>query len=86
MKTKTTTMSEQFRIVNRGNIDTSNTHTHDHSLSRLSTNTSMKSGFVNKRLRKRKGAIKNGQSGDTGNIGYTRHRKKTNKTQRNNAV
>jgi hypothetical protein len=26
------------------------------------------------------GAIKNGQSRDTGNIGYTKHRTKTNKT------
>jgi hypothetical protein len=26
------------------------------------------------------GAMKNGQSRDTGNIGYTRHRTKTNKT------
>jgi hypothetical protein len=28
------------------------------------------------RLEKTKGAIKNGQSRDTGNIGYTRHRTK----------
>jgi hypothetical protein len=32
------------------------------------------------RLEKTKGAIKNGQSRDTDNIGYTRHRTKTNKT------
>ena len=30
---------------------------------------------------KTEGAIKNGQSRETGNIGYTRHRKRTNKTQ-----
>jgi hypothetical protein len=32
------------------------------------------------RLEKTKGAIKNGQSRDTDNIGYTRQRTKTNKT------
>jgi hypothetical protein len=32
------------------------------------------------RLEKTKGAIKNGKSRDTDNIGYTRHRTKTNKT------
>ena len=32
------------------------------------------------KLEKTEGAIKNGQSRDTGNIGYTRHRTKTNKT------
>jgi hypothetical protein len=31
-------------------------------------------------LEKTEGAIKNGQSRDTGNIRYTRHRTKTNKT------
>jgi len=31
-------------------------------------------------LEKTEGAIKNGQSRDTGNIGNTRHRTKTNKT------
>jgi hypothetical protein len=35
------------------------------------------------RLEKTKGAIKNGQSRETGNIGYTRHRTKTNKTRGN---
>ena len=32
---------------------------------------------------KTEGSIKNGQSRDTGNIGYTRHRTKTNKTRGN---
>ena len=32
------------------------------------------------RLEKTKGTIKNGRSRDTDNIGYTRHRLKTNKT------
>jgi hypothetical protein len=31
-------------------------------------------------LEKTKGPIKNGQSRETGNIGYTRHRTNTNKT------
>jgi hypothetical protein len=31
-------------------------------------------------LKKTEGATKNGQSRETGNIGYTRHRPKTNKT------
>ena len=31
-------------------------------------------------LEKNEGTIKNGQSRNTGNIGYTRHRTKTNKT------
>jgi hypothetical protein len=35
-------------------------------------------------LEKTEGAIENGQSRDTGNIGYTRHRTKTNKTQKHN--
>ena len=34
---------------------------------------------LNKRSRKPKRAIKNGQSRDTGNIGYTRYRTETNK-------
>jgi len=34
-------------------------------------------------LEKTEWAIKNGQSRDTGNIGYTRHRTKTNKTKQN---
>ena len=38
------------------------------------------------RLEKIKGAIKNEQSGDTGNIGHTRHRAKTNKTQKHNTT
>ena len=35
-------------------------------------------------IRDNQRAIKNGQSRDTGNIGYTRHRTKTNKTQKHN--
>ena len=35
--------------------------------------------FENDRLEKTEGTIKNGQSKNTGNIGYTRHRTKTNK-------
>ena len=31
-------------------------------------------------LRNKQSAVRNGQSRDTGNIGYTRHRTKTNKT------
>jgi hypothetical protein len=37
-------------------------------------------------LEKIEGAIKNEQSGDTGNIGHTRHRAKTNKTQKHNTT
>jgi hypothetical protein len=36
------------------------------------------------RLEKTKGAIKNEQSGDTGNIGHTRHRTKVRENQRGN--
>jgi len=36
------------------------------------------------RLEKTKGAIKNGQSRETGNIGYTRHRIKVRENQRDN--
>jgi hypothetical protein len=36
----------------------------------------------NKRQEETAGAIKNGQSRDTGNINHTRHRTKTNKTQK----
>ena len=32
------------------------------------------------KVRETKGAMKNGQSRETGNIGYTRHKTKTNKT------
>jgi len=35
-------------------------------------------------LEKTEGSIKNGQSRDTDNIGHTRHRTKTNKTQKHN--
>ena len=35
-------------------------------------------------LEKTEGAIENGQSRDTGNIGYTIHRTKTNTTQKHN--
>jgi hypothetical protein len=37
-------------------------------------------------LKKTEGAIKNEQSIDTDNIGHTRHRKKTNKTQNHNTT
>jgi hypothetical protein len=37
-----------------------------------------------KRLEKHQGQIKNGQSRDTGNIGYTRHRTKVRENQRAN--
>ena len=33
-----------------------------------------------------KGVIKNGQPGDTGNIGHTRHRTTTNKSQKHNTT
>ena len=36
------------------------------------------------RLEKTKGTIKNGQPRDTGNIEHTRHKTKTNKTQKHN--
>jgi len=36
--------------------------------------------------RKPKGAIKNGKSRDTSNIGCTRHRKKVNKTRKHNTT
>jgi hypothetical protein len=35
-------------------------------------------------LEKTEGEIKNGESRDTGNIGHTRHRTKTNKTIKHN--
>ena len=37
-------------------------------------------------LEKTEGTIKNLQSRDTGNIGYTRHRTKTNKAQKHNST
>ena len=39
--------------------------------------------FLNCKFLKPRGDIKNGQSGDTGNIGYNRHRMKTNKIKHN---
>jgi len=46
---------------------------------KLNTVTYQNSLCLNKRFRKPKRAIKNGQSRDTGNIGYTRYRTETNK-------
>ena len=51
LKTKHTTLLEQFqnqikKNVERGKIDTPNTHTHESSLSWLGTDTSIKSGRV----------------------------------------
>jgi len=37
-------------------------------------------------VRETEGAIKNGQSRDTGNTGHTRHRTKTNKTKKHNTT
>jgi hypothetical protein len=37
-------------------------------------------------LEKTEGAIKNGQSRETGNIGYIRHKTKTNKTKKQNTI
>jgi len=39
----------------------------------------IKAAFINKRWRKPKGKIKNGQFRETGNIGYTRHKTETSK-------
>ena len=56
--------------------DTVDTHIHDRSFSRLGT---IKSGGVKQKLEKTEVAIKNGQSRETANIGYIRHKTKTNK-------
>jgi hypothetical protein len=50
----------------------------------IQTLTTLGTQDTGQRLEKTKGAIKNGQSRDTGNIGYTRHRTKVRENQRGN--
>jgi hypothetical protein len=46
----------------------------------------MRMDLFKQRLKKTEGAITNEQSRDTDNIGHTRHKKKTNKTQNHNTT
>ena len=50
----------------------------------IQTLTTLGTQETGQRLEKTKGAIKNGQSRDTGNIEYTRHRTKVRENQRGN--